>query len=53
VTNTPWNPLAFVLQMQFVHGSIYVLTSDGLFFTAEDGTWTKISSPGSETKKPS
>lgn len=44
---TPWNPLAFVLQMQFAHGTVYVLTSDGLFFTRENGVWVKVPAPGS------
>ena len=42
---TPWNPLAFVLQMQFTRGSIYVLTTDGLFFTGGDKGWTKVPAP--------
>ncbi len=44
---TPWNPLAFVLQMQFARGMVYVLTSDGLFFSGEDGVWVKVPAPGS------
>ncbi len=44
---TPWNPLAFVLQMQFARGMVYVLTSDGLFFAGEDGVWVKVPAPGS------
>lgn len=45
---TPWNPLAFVLQMQFAHGAIYVLTTDGLFFKGDNEAWTKVAAPQAE-----